>query len=56
MELKYFFVKKEVHKQRVSIEHINTNLVIVYPLTKGLLPKTFIKYVENMNIIVIDNH
>ena len=37
MELKYFAVKEEVHKQIVSIEHISTNLMIADPLTKGLL-------------------
>ena len=56
MELNYFAVKEEVQKQRVSIEHISTNLMIVDPLTKGLSPKTFIEYVKNMNIIVIDDH
>ena len=30
--------------------------MITDPLTNGLLPKTFIEYVENMNIIVIDDH
>ena len=34
MELKYFSVKEEVQKHRVSIEHINTDLMIVEPLTK----------------------
>ena len=56
MELKYFVVKEEVHKQRVSIEHISTNLMIVDPLTKGSPPKTFIEHVESMGIIVIDDH
>ena len=51
MELKYFAVKEEVQKQRVSIEHINTNLMIDDPLTKGLLPKTFTSHVERMSII-----
>nr|KYP32060.1 Retrovirus-related Pol polyprotein from transposon TNT 1-94 [Cajanus cajan] len=54
MELKYFVVKKEVQKQRVSIEHISINLMID-PLTKGLLPKTFIKHVKNMGIIVTND-
>jgi hypothetical protein len=36
MELKYFVVKEEVQKHRVSIEHINTSLVIVDPLMKEL--------------------
>ena len=52
-ELKYFAVKEEVQKQRVSIEHINTKLMIADPLTKGLLSKSFIEPIENMNIIVI---
>ena len=56
MELKYFVVKEEVRKQRVSIEHISINLMIVDPLTKGLPPKIFIEHVENMDIIFIDDH
>ena len=55
MELKYFAMK-EVQKQRVSIKHISTNFMITSLLTKGLSPKTFIEHVENMNIIVIDDH
>ena len=50
MELKYFVVKEEVHKQRVSIEHINTKLMIADPLTKGLPPKMFNDNVERMSI------
>jgi len=38
MKLKYFIVEEEVHKHRVSIEHISINLMIVDPLTKGLPP------------------
>ena len=56
MKLKYFVVKEEVQKQRVSIEHISTNFTIADPLTKGLPPKTFIEHVESMGIIVIDDH
>ncbi|RVW98371.1 Retrovirus-related Pol polyprotein from transposon TNT 1-94 [Vitis vinifera] len=41
MELKYFSVKEEVQKQWVSIEHINNELMVADPLTKGLPPKTF---------------
>jgi len=41
---------------KVSIEHISTNFMIVDPLTKGLPPTTFIEHVESMNIIVIDDH
>jgi len=51
MKLKYFVVKEEVQKHRVSIEHISTDLMIVDPLTKGLLPKIFTGHVVNMGIM-----
>ena len=51
MELKYLSVKEEVQKQKVSFEHIGTDLMIADPLTKGLLPKTFIGHVERMGIM-----
>ena len=54
MELKYFVVKEEVQKQRVSIEHINNNLMIDDHLTKRLLPKTFTGHVERMGFMSND--
>jgi len=48
MELKYFAVKEEVQKRRVSIEHISTDLMIANPLIKGLLPKLYASHVKNM--------
>ena len=54
MELKYFVIKEEVQKQRVSIEHIRTNFMIADPLTKGFPPKTFNEHVERMGIL--ENH
>jgi len=51
MELKYFVVKEEVQKRRVSIEHISTNLMIADPLTKGLSPKLYGGHIKNMNIM-----
>ncbi|KAL3641393.1 hypothetical protein CASFOL_016361 [Castilleja foliolosa] len=54
MELKYLAVKEEVQKQKVSIEHISTNLMIADPLTKGLSPKTFIGHVERMGIMNVN--
>jgi len=48
MELKYFAVKEEVQKRRVSIEHISTDLMIANPLIKGLLPKLYSSHVKNM--------
>src|SRR5262249_10981328 len=55
MELKYFAVKEEVQKQRVSIEHISTNFMVADPLTKGLPPKTFNEHVERMGIFENDH-
>lgn len=56
MKLKYFVAKEEIQKQKMSIEYISTNLMILDPLTKGLLSKTFIECVESIKIIVIGNH
>ena len=50
VELKYLVVKEEVQKQRVLIEHINTNLMVADPLTKGLPPKTFSEHVERIGV------
>ena len=39
MKLKYLTVKEDVQKQRVSIEHINTQLMVADPLTKRISSK-----------------
>lgn len=39
MELKYFYIKEEVRKQRVFIEHVIIGLMIFDALTKGLQSK-----------------
>ena len=54
IELKYFVVEEEVQRQRVSIEHISINLMIVDPLIKGLPPKTFTGHVERMGLMSND--
>ena len=48
MELKYLIVKEDVQKQRVSIEHLSTQLMVADPLTKGLAPKAFKEHVNRM--------
>ncbi|GKD49539.1 hypothetical protein Tco_1278515 [Tanacetum coccineum] len=45
MDIKFFIVKEEIQKQRVYLEHISTDLMIVDPLTKGLPPKAFTQHV-----------
>jgi len=51
MKLKYFVVKDEAQKHRVSIEHIIIALIIADPLTKGLPSKIFTGHIENMDIM-----
>lgn len=51
IELKYFAIKEEFQKRRVSIEHITTNFIIADPLTKELNPEGFCEHVERMGII-----
>ena len=50
MKLKYLVVKEEVKNQRVSVEHISTNLMVANPLTNGLPPRTFNEHVERMDV------
>ena len=50
MKLKYLTLKEDVQKQRVSIEHISTQLMVADPLTKGLAPKTFKEHVNRMGL------
>ena len=50
MELKYLFVKDEIWKRKVSIQHIRINMMIADPLTKGLQPKVFKEHVQRMGL------
>nr|GEU55926.1 hypothetical protein [Tanacetum cinerariifolium] len=54
MDIKFFIVKEEIQKQRVYLEHISTDLMIVDPLTKGLPLKEFTQHVpRNWGVFVI---
>ena len=50
IKLKYFTVKEEIQKQRMSIEHIRIELMIANPLTKELLSKTFNDHINKMSL------
>ena len=50
MELKYFVVKEEVNKQRVLIDHIKTDLMVVDPLTKGLQPNLLKEHIHKIGL------
>ena len=39
IDIKYLAIRERVKEMKVVIEHINTELMIVDPLTKGMPPK-----------------
>ncbi|RDX73356.1 Copia protein, partial [Mucuna pruriens] len=41
INIKYLVIKEHVKEKKVVIEHVNTKLMIVDPLTKGMPPKNF---------------
>ena len=50
IDIKYLVVKDRIQNGDVSTEHIGTNSMIADPLTKGLLPKSFLDHVTHMGI------
>ena len=44
-------MKERVQSGQISIEHIGTNSMIAYPLTKRLTPKDFHEYTASMCVI-----
>ena len=50
MELKYFSVKEEIQKHKVTIEHISTKLMIDDPLTKYYRPKPLLNMLKKMGL------
>ncbi|EOY16981.1 Uncharacterized protein TCM_036067 [Theobroma cacao] len=45
IDIKYLAVKEHVKENKVVIEHVSTKLMIVDPLTKGMLPMKFKNHV-----------
>ena len=50
IKIKYLKVRENVKKQKVSIEHISTKLMIANPMTKGLSTKPYKDHVEHMGL------
>ena len=48
--IKYIAIRERVKEKKVVIEHINTELMIVDPLTKGMPPLKFKDHVVNMGL------
>ena len=50
IDIKYLAIWERVKEKKVVIEHVNTELMIVDPLTKGMLVRNFREHVTNMGL------
>jgi hypothetical protein len=50
IDIKYLAIRERVKEKKVVIEHVSTELMIVYPLTKGMPPFKFKEHVMNMGL------
>ena len=50
IDIKYLAIREHVKEEKVVIEHISTESMIVDPLTKGMLPKYFKDHVVQMGL------
>jgi hypothetical protein len=50
IDIKYLAVRERVKENKVVIEHVSTELMIVDPLTKGMPPKNFKDHVVQMGL------
>lgn len=55
MNVKYMSFEKNVRDHQVAIEHTNTKLMIVDPMTKRLAPKLYKEHVENIRLISLSS-
>ena len=53
IELKFDVVQERIQQQKVSMEHIKTDLILVDPLTKALAPKKFREHVSSMGLAIL---
>ena len=51
IDIKFLVVKEKVQSAQIFIEHLETNSMIVDPLTKGLPPKVFYEHVAHMGVL-----
>ena len=51
IDIKFLVVKEIVQSGQVSIDHIDTNSMVMDPLTKGLPPKVFHEHTAHMGVI-----
>ncbi|CAN6476145.1 unnamed protein product [Victoria cruziana] len=55
IDIKYLVMKERTQNGQVSLEHIRTDSMIAYPLTKGLPPKAFHKHIASMGVLSLDD-
>lgn len=51
IDIKYLVVKKHIKKHKVDIRHVGTELMIAYPMTKGLSAKQYKNHMARMRIV-----
>lgn len=51
MEIKYLTVRDLIKKGDISIDKINTKMMLADPLTKGLRPTQFKEHAQNMGVV-----
>ena len=50
IDIKYLVIREHVKEKKVVIEHVNTKLMIAYPLTNGMPPKNFKDHVVRIGL------
>ena len=50
IDIKYLVIRERVKEKKVVIEHVNTELMLANPLTKGLPPLRFKDHVSRMRL------
>ena len=51
IDIKFLVVKERVQNRQISIEHIETDSMLVDPLTKGLIPRVFHEHTAHMGVV-----
>ncbi|KAL3533116.1 hypothetical protein ACH5RR_006637 [Cinchona calisaya] len=50
IDIKYLAIQERVKENKVVIEHVNIELTIANPLTKGMPPKIFRNHIVSMGL------
>lgn len=51
IDIKFLVVKERLHSGQISIKHLGTNSMIVYPFTKDLPSKVFHEHTVYMDVL-----